>query len=655
MKHIYKLFRLYLIGLITLSTISWSATTGTIMDKISPAKGTSVQKITKIKGKDFELRNVSYKDKQGHQQSIDLYFIYSEKGAKNAYAKGDLSKKDKDELLQDFKTSAALQKSKANKGQGDYNLIIIDKELSEADTIDDKIDVLLSRGLNKKEINELLYGKTNSKGHSRRSCPNLHNRKIWEKSFNEEIDRDETLQNTNLSVDIDANLNVHAKATLRYTVPRSHFLWGCIRQIWRIRLNSLELYANYSILGSMDVDGNVDYSNTFNGITWNIARPTIAMGRFWYAFVSFDYRITLPITAGTGNLEVDASGDITVDGDLDMNGRMKYRCVASGCHRELFVFNNNNSVDTSSIEHNLMASAKIEPWIKVAVNGKLDASILLPVASIEAEVGVKPSLPIVLSAGLSNMCGNGDGLGNNESVSWGILDIDFRVGIEAKARFGALFWNWNVLDNYYELYRANLYFMDFLNPSTAFSPVIRPHAEGLTVTMPVSLRSCISSIADTDYQDFIIDWGDDTTTPINNLSTMQTFTHTYTNEGTYTISVTHANGASTSKQITVRHSIDLVPNISSNTWINADRIRNKLFINGRIFASNSPSRYQVKYNNRIIYTGNNRNFFKLIRISIWHPFSFVSVRAKNNSGWGSWRNFRINFSDHPFDIPTMEQ
>ena len=179
--------------------------------------------------------------------------------------------------------------------------------------------------------------------------------------------------------------------------------------------------------------------------------------------------------------------------------------------------------------------------------------------------------------------------------------------------------------------------------STALSPVIRPRPRGLKVKMPVSIRSCIKSMADTNYQDFTINWGDGMTTPIKDLSGRKIFDHAYNSLGGYEISVAHGNGASTSKWV----DLSSIPKPTK-----PDVLVNEAYYDGThrwyldvdIRADEYTAEYEISMGDRVIYSGSNgsiKSYFVIKRRGGEGDTLSLKARVKNESGWGSYRNFTV--------------
>ena len=550
-SNIVCLIKLFMVGLILSPALVW----GAFPDHLGLLEGSSVEKQVINKGAGYEVKNVTYQDSEGNNRGIELIFINNAKGAINAHKEIGLPAVERDEVVENFerrktqKITPKLNKKTIGNINGiddfsptqgpvkspvkglDEELVVIDKEIAFATSNSEIEAILLSRGMSQQELNAL--ANTQARGWS---CWR-DKQKEWDKTFNENIGETFGLGN-GASISINTTVEGDAKAELDYSFKKA--FWCSIP--YKVRLNKLAFRADYKLFGGLNIIGKV--SKKIKGVTWPIAEPTLASGTFFVGFIPVVYNVTVPITAGTGDLEVEVSAEVDIDKTIDITGHYEYGCTNGHCAKVSSSIESNNSVNSSTVQLGLSASVKIEPWAKVAVAGDIYWGFL------EAEVGVKPSFPVMLKGYAGNTCSDGDGLNGNENVEAGIIDIYFRLGIEASA--GAL---WNALDTgnqYWQLYRKNLYFKDLIRPySSAFSPVIRPSSIGTQVTMPVSLRSCMNSFLDTSRQDFIIDWGNGETTPINNLSGTKVFRHSYAQPGTYEISVAHNNGASTKKPISL--------------------------------------------------------------------------------------------------------
>lgn len=623
MKQIRILFR-FIVGVSLLFlTMAHGAT---VYNQFGVAQGYTVQKTTLAKGKDFELKNFTYVDKRGNNQSIDLFIVGSAIGAENAYQLAGMSFTLKNKLIQEFN----LKKSNE-----DY-IIIIDKELSEAHSKSEIETILKRRGLSSSEIKALIK-QSSQKQNSYKSYRSSS--KTWRLSFDKRIDIDENWGgiNPDLEVDIDTQLQGEASATLNY---KTRYFLGI--PIW-VKVKKLILQTNYTITGDIGIQGTG--SHTAQGRVWHIAEPTIAQGLFFVFFIPISYDITLPITAGTGDLNLRVKGNIDLDSSLNIHGDYGVSCTRSSCSKDYTHYISSSDMSISNnTSYASMASAKLEPYAKVAIKGSIYRGFL------QAEAGVKSSLPIALNSYCGNTCGDGDGIHGNENVNVGIVNVDFRLGIEAKAGF---WWRWQ-WHHYWQIYRTDLFFEDLISPySTGFSPIIRPTSNLLRVSMPVSLRPCIASIADRSYQDFTIHWGDGAITFINNLNDTLTFNHTYTTPGTYTISVVHTSGAKTSKKIRVSNTIG-VPKIN-HISAHAIEFRENIYWNAYINATNSPTEYAVYKGNTQIASSSNPFLSGSIKGFCNDYFIRLKARARNSSGWSPFKEFTIFCHPwHPYPHPPLE-
>lgn len=650
-----KIFRkITLVGLVVTSPISLANTSAA--DLYGPAKGSDVETVVLMSGTDYELKQISYTDENGAPQQSDFYFLYSSRGANEAYLYAGLPISERDEIVDEFdRTPIPCIKAaepcmpELQAVDDEFDVIVLDKDAASVTSLSDMNALVAKRGW--QDIQQEQYDLLNIKGvntgddkFEAKGCFGwTHRSKNWSKSFNETFNKSKRFGSGNAFVDVEINATTsgNGKATLEYKYKRSF----CIP--YKIRMKKLNARADYAVTGDINLHG--EATHTFTGYTWNIAEPNIANGWFMIGIVPVQYDVKLPIRAGTGDLTLSASGDVGLEKVLDITGHYEYACDKNNCARVSSSFNDNGTLSMDNIQYQVMASASIEPWAEVAIKGRIYWGL------IWAKVGIKPSLPIKLSGYYGNMCGNGDNLNGNETVAAGVLDIDFRAGVVAQVKY--------FNEQYWQIYRADIYFADLVNPySSAFSPIIRPTVSNSSVTMPVSLRSCVKS-ADTGYQDFTVYWGDGSTSGISNLASSRTLNHNYASAGTYQISVRHSNGASTNRSVTVAGTTS-VPVVSSFTAyaecfsggqmpiapqgedLDLKRIPEEggMWLSGTVTANNSPTQYEVYMGSSLIYSGSNANFFK----SFSYSPSYISLkaRAKNSIGWSPFRSINIRCNQY---------
>eukprot|EP00588_Corethron_pennatum_P030760 CAMPEP_0194325190 /NCGR_PEP_ID=MMETSP0171-20130528/29091_1 /TAXON_ID=218684 /ORGANISM="Corethron pennatum, Strain L29A3" /LENGTH=763 /DNA_ID=CAMNT_0039084233 /DNA_START=61 /DNA_END=2352 /DNA_ORIENTATION=- len=429
-------------------------------------------------------------------------------------------------------------------------------------------------------------------------CNDWHYKsKTWSKNLNEEIDVDKKFtssgnSNVFVKVVIEAEVNVSGSAQLDYKYKKK---W-CVP--YKFALQKVTLEASFSVSdGDITITG--EAAQTFDGVVWDIASPTIATGVFMIGLIPVVYRFQLPIRAGTGDLELEATGEVDLDQKLEIDGHYKYICTQSSCSKVSSSFNDNGAIDPGNVNYELAASVKIEPFMDVAIKADIYWNL------IWAKVGLRPSFPISLTGYFGNTCGDGDGLDGNEMV-WAVyLELKFRAGV-----FFIMKWMDN--ENYYEFYAADLLVQDLLSPSTAFSPEIRPTINNplKKVTLLTSLRECVDHVM-TDYQDFTVDWDDGSSTQnIDDLTGTKTLTHTYSSAGTYTIKVKHDNDAYTERDITITTmgTPPKVTDLQASCLIEPSKFINPIkkymtTLTGSVKAAGSPSDYEIFNNGVSIHEG----------------------------------------------------
>ncbi|MCL2914293.1 PKD domain-containing protein [Shewanella corallii] len=648
--------RVSLAGLVVASPMSLANTTAA--DLYGPAKGTDVQTLVLMAGEDYELKQLSYTDGRGIPQQSDFYFLYSAQGANNAYLYAGLPLSERNDIVSEFEGSSPTPCGKAQEpclpdpqaatADDEFDVIVVDRDAANANTFS-KMEALVDKrgwgGIQQEQYRSLkIEGADLGKAdYAAKGCFGWNHRsKNWQKSFNETFNKSKRFGSGNAFVEVEINATTagSGKATLDYKY-KSAF---CVP--YKVRMKKLNARADYSVTGDIEIHG--EATHTFTGYTWNIAEPNIANGWFMIGVIPVQYDVKLPIRAGTGDLTLSASGDVGLEKMLDITGHYEYACDKNNCAKVSSSFNDNGTLRMDNIQYQLLASATIEPWAEVAIKGRIYWGL------IWAKVGIKPSLPIKLSGYYGNMCGNGDGLSGNETVAAGVLDIDFRAGVVAQVKY--------FNERYWEIYRTDVYFADLVNPySTAFSPIIRPSVSNHTVTLPVSLRSCIQS-ADQGYQDFTVYWGDGSSSSIHNLSGTRTLSHNYSSSGTYQISVRHRNGAATNRSVNVA-GVTAVPVVSSfsavaecssdgehpyvqkGSQLDTKRIpRDGMWLSGTVNATNAPTQYEVYMGSSLIYSGSSQHFFRSFNYS--PSYVNLKARAKNSVGWSNFRSITVRCNQY---------
>jgi len=601
-----------------------------------------VDEKTLLKGKGYEVREVKFTDDGGTERTSTLYFIESPAGLLQA----SKSKRFKfppaavPDLIEDFTREGKNKKKYLKKCLKKTNGLLKRKEkaptklkgpckkLFEPDKkklplkYDDFEVVVVDRGAvmitNQDEANK--YCKENgldcgsdsdSLYEARMGCNDwVEKDKTWSKSLNEDIDVEKKFTSSGnpnvwIKVVIEAEVSVSGSAKLDYKYKRNFF---CLP--YKFVLKKVTLEASFSVEeGDITVTG--EAAQTFDGKVWDIASPTIAYGVFLIGLLPVVYRFELPIRAGTGDLIVEATGEVSLDQKLELDGQYKYVCTQGACTKVTANFNDNGAMNGDNVNYELTASVKIEPFVDVAIKADIYWNL------IWAKVGLRPAFPISLTGYFGNQCGDGDDLNGNEMVYAAYLELKFRAGV-------FFIMKWMNDENYQEIYAADLLVQDLLNPSTAFSPEIRPTVNNplKQVTLLTSLRDCVDHVM-TKYQDFTVDWDDGSSTQqIDDLTGTQSLTHTYASAGTYTIQVTHDNDAYTERDITI---IDPTqpPNITELQASCLYEPKKSIFpiskwettLTGVVKGTGSPSTYDIFNNGVSIYQGTLAKYSNFEKVS----------------------------------------
>lgn len=546
---------LCLIGLITFSSVTWgssnvlnqnistknSRVVNHAIPQIPPTNSHDMKGIILNSGDGYQLKNITYNNKHGEKQNIDLYFITSSDGAKNAYIEAGLPFDKRNEIMQAFvpKNNTCVKgkcaSSSITKINSDthYDVIVIDKKMAEATTLKEVNAVMRSRNINYQVPDHLNTPVAAKWGISKpKFCHNnwRNSHKKWSKSFDESINKSHRWGDiSSVEVDLKVRTKGVGKVTFNYAYKKNRF---CIPYAFASK--KLKVRSDYKMTGTINIRG--EAKKTLDGYSWDIVEPTLTSGIFNIGYIPVLYSIKLPISAGTGDLKLLAKGDLGVTKKLKIISHYEYACNNDSCAKVSSSFKDHGSVELDNIQHEEIASVKIEPWIQVAIKSEFYKGLFW------VKAGVKPSLPIKLSSYYGNSCGDGDGRSGNERVKLGMIDINLRIGVIAQAKY--------FNEKYWEIYKKDIYIADLINPhSTALSPIIRPKVSMNHVSMPVSLRSC-SQFIDQSYQDFTIHWGDGQTTDINNLRGTKTYSHRYRPSlRSFNISVQHKNGATTKRKI----------------------------------------------------------------------------------------------------------
>ncbi len=328
--------------------------------------------------------------------------------------------------------------------------------------------------------------------------------------------------------DIDADFKVETDAEVFYSFGSTL----CVPH--KLALKKIDASAKYQIKGDIDVHGKV--SGRIPTFDWHSYIGNLGSGIFMAGPFPVEYDLRLPVSAGVGDIIYQANGDVGLKKQLEVDGDFKFECTLDSCMRISSSYDDHGLIQPGDIKYTLMAEISIEPYVNV----EIDADIYKRL--IWAQAGASAKLPMSIIGYYGNTCGNGDGLGQEETVAAGLINVDLNVNAYAKGnRFS---------DKYWPVVDKNLFFTDLVKPSTAMSPIVRPSVKGQQVDLLVALRSCVSQVPSS-YQNYIINWGDGTSEDISQMNNSEDILHNYAEKGNYTVNVKHKSGPSTTVQVKI--------------------------------------------------------------------------------------------------------
>lgn len=494
----------------------------------------------------YEVRRVSYQSVGGLSVSKELILITTSAGAWSAYNNVGLSYDTLQDLLQDFnspltfsqRASSAAGSAIASVDMSSGMLIIIDVE-AEAITSQAQADAYIARwGLEIDPGEDNFFDAETLSSEYGTSCPRqwkCRTRNYQNNNINHSVNRTETLTQNNygsVSLDIIGHAKAEAAAKIDYRYKRK---W---KIPYKVKVDFIDSNLKYDFQGNLRLHGKAD--RTFAGREFELFQAKVYDNFFMVGAIPVQVDIKTYVRFGTGDLILSAAGELGAYKPLRLKGEFSYVCDNQNCIKQSESFNNfDESLSVGNIAYQVIASAKIEPYLNAAIRGRLYWG------SIYAEVGLQPSIPLELFGYAGNLCG--DGLNGNEHVQAGLLKADLRAGVTWKTRFIT----YTPDRNYKQFYRTPLGYKDLLNPSTALSPIIRPVVSGSTVNLTTALRSCVTSVLDKKFQNFTIFWGDNSQLSLNDVTGSVTSSKTFSSAGTYNIRVQHANGAFTDRSIVI--------------------------------------------------------------------------------------------------------
>lgn len=507
-------------------------------------------------GDGYSLKSITYTDPNGLERTSELYFIHNVEGAVNAYLEADLPLEELIELQEEvsdpwagggFSTSVGVNTTADDEQFGwiiDKTIVNLTSE-AEAQAYVDSMN--LQDVVDEEELNpegDFQIGSDFSQGflfgNLFKKCTGwISKSKSFNTDVNESLDESKTFGNSTASLTFTGETEIDAdiKVDLGYEYKRNFF---CLP--YKIRYKDVRTQGTYDIDGNLGIKGTLKY--TIDNQDWKVAEPKVVDTVFFAGPVPIRFLVRVPIHIGTGDIVMKAEGEVGLTKDLNINGTFHYYCNRSSCSNVSSSQNNNASDLLNNIGASVSASITLKPYVHVAAKPTLYGEWFF-----YAQVGVKPSFPIEVFGYYGNLCGDGDDNGANEWVNALLGTLDVEVGITGEAK---LFTFYLLKDKYWEVYDDSLFMVDFLNPSTSYSPLIRPVVgDNLQVTMPVSVRSCVSRFTSRYPEDYTINWGDGSTQTLNNMTSTGNGSHTYSQAGTYLVTVSSEKGATTTTSLVV--------------------------------------------------------------------------------------------------------
>ncbi len=513
-----------------------------------------------ISGEGFELNEISYIDDKGINRSVELYYIHSAKGVENAYLYGGLPASEKEELQAEIAedeiqwlapnvalTDGDFESSDTNRpGADSFDAWVINKEAASITNEKEAQLYIKKMGLENDVDEQLseLYGDGSymTQGQNLAGVGLLGRCSGWRnksKSFSKAIDKTYSLDKdfgssgarlkakADVAVDADVDVKVDYKYKRKFCIP------------YKFRLRAMDADVDYDVDGSFSLIGSVQKS--FGDQSWRVAEPTLLTKVFTVGPIPVLVRVKLPIHVGTGKIKLTASGTVSAMKPIHYAGNFHYNCSTHSCIKKSASHRNLNRSLSNSLGGALSASMELDPYVQVAARGIVYGNWFFYM-----QIGAKPSFPIKLYGYYGNTCGDGNNDGRNETVKAGLGTLDFKVGLTAESK---VFGGYILKPKYWKLWQTGLYLIDFVKPhSTAMSPLLRPayrYGEK-TVTLPVSIRNCMNSVTKYHPRDYRINWGDGSYSSLKDIKSSKTASHSYSNYGSYQITVEESSGAATS-------------------------------------------------------------------------------------------------------------
>jgi hypothetical protein len=365
--------------------------------------------------------------------------------------------------------------------------------------------------------------------------------KHFDQTVDENFSHDKTFGSGVTTVNFKGKLDVDATINLDLTYEY-YRNFVCIP--YKFRFKQLDAKATYEALGDFSLIGKVE--KNFGNFNWKIAEPKVM--DVWFAIGPVPVRVAmnLPIEVGTGDINVKVIGQVATYKSIHFKGDFSYTCTSSSCNKNNANHQNFNTNLQSTIGASASATVTAQPYVHVAAKPFLYGEWFF-----YAQVGVKPSFPLELFGYYGNLCGDGDNNGTNEAVAAALATLAFEVGITGEAKI----FDQSILQpKYWQVWYKDLLMIDFLNPgSSAFTPLLRPivTTNQLSVSLPVSIRSCVGQYASRFPVNYSVNWGDGTSSQLNSVGSSQQLNHDYAIAGTYPITVSYKNGVNTTVYVTV--------------------------------------------------------------------------------------------------------
>jgi hypothetical protein len=491
----------------------------------------------------YELREYSYITVSGNFISKKLYFISSEQGVQNAFNNAGLSYEAYQDLLQDYSQSFSLSNivnssnSSINGLKSKEFITILDPEV-----MDIKNNQDFEAYKSKYSLSTLTYiESTEVDSRYSTSCPSGW--KCRSKNYNKQnayynLNKDiKIYQSSSVEsgVRLSGRFNYDANASVDYRYKKKFGI------PYKVKIDFIDSKLDYDFDGTINLYGKLNYS--VEGKEFELHQAKIYDKTFMVGPIPVQIDIKTYIRVGTGDLDVEASGEVALTKPISYKGSYKYTCDNQDCYKEgESISVEKDSLTGNDISYQLGAKAKIEPYINAAIRGRLYWG------SIYVEVGAQASLPIVVQGYYGNMCGDANKDGSNETVAALIGTIGIDAGITLKGKF---LFN-KSKRKYISLNYWHLAYFDFLNPSTALSPLLLSQwnssfnsLAGPSTSWDIGLRECSQDLLPKKYQNFIVNWGDGQVSEILGLENRLKINHEYENIGSYNIIISHENGART--------------------------------------------------------------------------------------------------------------